>query len=124
MLPVGDAGAAAYASDEYEFYVQDSWKVGSSLTVTAGLRYSLFSPPWEVNGLQVAPNVDLGTLFAQRSANMLAGIARQHAAARCTSIWRARRTASPATTSGTRTTSRRVSRWRGRRTPTAASAAG
>ena len=27
-----------------------------SLTLTLGLRYSLFSPPWETNGLQVIPN--------------------------------------------------------------------
>ena len=37
-----------------------------SLTVTAGLRYSLFSPPWEVNGLQVAPDIKLGDWFEQR----------------------------------------------------------
>ena len=51
-----------YGTDEYEFYGQDSWKIGPNLTLTAGLRYSLFSPPWEVNGLQVAPDIKPGRL--------------------------------------------------------------
>ena len=52
-----------YASDEYEFYAQDSWRLGDKLTLTGGLRYSLASPPYETNGLQVAPNVSLGQWF-------------------------------------------------------------
>ena len=74
IVPVGDPVTRKYGSDEYEFYAQDSWKLGSSLTLTAGLRYSLFSPPWEVNGQQVAPDVDLGELLAKRAANMAAGV--------------------------------------------------
>jgi hypothetical protein len=73
-IPIGTAVTRKYGSDEYEFYAQDSWKLGDNLTVTAGLRYSLFSPPWEVNGQQVAPNVDLGDLLATRASNMAAGI--------------------------------------------------
>ena len=37
-----------------------------SLTLTAGLRYMLYSPPWETNGLQVAPTISMGEWFAQR----------------------------------------------------------
>ena len=64
VLPLGRPRARAITrSNEYEFYAQDSWQIGSNLTVTAGLRYSLFSPPWEVNGQQVAPDVNLGDWF-------------------------------------------------------------
>ena len=52
----------------YETYVQDSWKVKPNLTVTLGLRYSLFSPPWESNGLEVTPTESLNTWFNQRNA--------------------------------------------------------
>ena len=73
VLPLGAPVVRRYATDEYEMFAQDSWKLGPNLTVTAGLRYSLFSPPWEVNGLQVAPDISLGNWFEQRRALMLAG---------------------------------------------------
>jgi hypothetical protein len=74
LLPSGAAVTREYGADEYEFYIQDSWRVGQSLTLTGGIRYSLYSPPYEVNGLQVAPNISMGENFEQRRANALAGI--------------------------------------------------
>jgi hypothetical protein len=74
ILPVGQPISRKYASDEYEWYVQDTWRIKSNLTVTAGLRYSLYSPPFEVNGLQVAPQISMGQWFDQRAAGMLKGI--------------------------------------------------
>ena len=122
-LPVGEPVRRKYAADEYEFYVQDSWRIRPNLTLTGGVRYSLYSPPWEVNGLQVAPTVSLGEWFDNvsrtcRPASLTAFCRR------CSSISRARRTTGRASTTGTRTTSVRVSRRRGRRTPRAASSAG
>lgn len=73
-LPVGEPVRRKYAADEYEFYLQDSWRVRPNLTLTGGVRYSLYSPPWEVNGLQVAPTVSLGEWFDLRRANMEAGV--------------------------------------------------
>lgn len=79
ILPVGQAVSRKYASDEYEWYVQDTWRLRSNLTVTGGLRYSLFSPPYEANGLQVAPTISMGKWFNDRAAGMLKGIpANQH----------------------------------------------
>ncbi len=63
-----------FAEDSYEMYAQDVWKVKPNFTVTLGLRYSLFSPPWETNGLEVTPTTNLGNWFAQRSADMMQGI--------------------------------------------------
>jgi len=63
-----------FATDEYELYIQDSWRLRPNLTVTGGVRYSLYSPPWEVNGLQVAPSTPLGDWFDTRRTNMLAGV--------------------------------------------------
>jgi hypothetical protein len=73
-LPNGEPVRRTYATDEYEFYLQDSWRMKSNLTVTAGVRYNLYSPPWEVNGLQLAPSVPLGQWFEQRRSAMLRGI--------------------------------------------------
>jgi hypothetical protein len=73
VVPVGEPTQRNFASDEYEVYAQDSWKLGENLTFTAGLRYSVFSPPYEVTGLQVQPSVNLGEWFAQRAALMKAG---------------------------------------------------
>ncbi|HSY33024.1 MAG TPA: TonB-dependent receptor [Verrucomicrobiae bacterium] len=63
-----------FADDSYEMYLQDSWKVKPNLTITAGLRYSLFSPPWETNGLQVAPTTSLSDFFSTRGNNMVNGL--------------------------------------------------
>lgn len=74
VLPVGAPLRRNYAADEYEVYVQDSWKPRDDLTISAGLRYSLYSPPYEVNGIQVAPSVDLGEWFETRGENAARGI--------------------------------------------------
>jgi len=58
-----------FATDSYEFYAQDSWKVKSNLTIIYGLRYSLFSPPWETGGLEVTPTMSLGSWFKRARAS-------------------------------------------------------
>ena len=62
------------ASDEYEVYLQDSWEIRPNLTLTAGVRYGLFSPPYEVDGLQVAPSISMGQWFEDRVTNMQNGV--------------------------------------------------
>jgi hypothetical protein len=63
-----------FAADSWEFYAQDTWKIKPTFTLTFGLRYSLFSPPWETNGLQVTPNTSLSGYFDQRGNGMRQGI--------------------------------------------------
>ena len=79
-----------YGLNWYEFYGQDAWRIKPNLTVTAGLRWSLLPPPWEVNGLQASPTCiasvqapgvgcpswafNLGTEFNQMVAEMKQGI--------------------------------------------------
>jgi hypothetical protein len=74
VQPQGAPVARHYAEDRYELYAQDTWKATPTLTLTIGLRYSLFSPPWETNGLQVAPTPNLATWFNQRLSNWKNGI--------------------------------------------------
>lgn len=73
-LPPGAPVQRLFAADEYDFYVQDNWQLLSNLTLSAGVRYSLYSPPYEANGVQVAPTPSLGEWFEERRQNMLAGV--------------------------------------------------
>jgi Carboxypeptidase regulatory-like domain len=70
---VGDPVVHTYGANDYEFYVQDSWRLRPNLTLTAGLRYGYYTPPWETNGEQVCPTPGLGDWFETRRAAMLAG---------------------------------------------------
>jgi hypothetical protein len=74
FLPAGSLENRNFAENLFESYVQDSWKVRSNLTVTLGLHYGYETPPWEVNGNQVAPTIDVGQYFKQREIDMEAGI--------------------------------------------------
>jgi len=74
VQPNGSPVARHYALDGYESYIEDTWKAKPTLTLTAGLRYSLFSPPWETNGLQVSPSPSLAGWFNQRAVNMENGL--------------------------------------------------
>ena len=46
-----------FAINDYEFFGQDAWRITHRLTLTYGLRWVLEAPPYETNGLQVAPCV-------------------------------------------------------------------
>ena len=60
LLAPGAPVKRDYGLNWYEFYGQDSWRVKPNLTVTYGLRWSLFPPPWEVNGFQASPTCIAG----------------------------------------------------------------
>ena len=74
LLPANSPISRRYAQNTFEPYVQDIWKVSPNLTLTLGLRYSLFSPVWETNGLQVCPSPSLGQWFNARAAAGASGI--------------------------------------------------
>ncbi len=81
-----------YGLNWYEFYGQDSWRIKPNFTLTYGVRWSLFPPPWEINGLQSTPlcsndvatangtlacpsgRFDLGTYLGQNARNMINGL--------------------------------------------------
>lgn len=72
-LPQGSYISRHYRDNEGEFYLQDTWRIRPNLTITGGLRYSLLQPPYETNGLQVQPTLDIGNWYKSRWTNMLQG---------------------------------------------------
>jgi hypothetical protein len=66
LLPQGAPDVREFSMKEYEGFVSDQWRATRELTLTLGLRYTNDPPPYEANGLQVAPNVGLNEYFGQR----------------------------------------------------------
>lgn len=63
-----------FATNEYEFYAQDTWRVRPDFTLTLGLRYAISTPVWETNGFQVKPSLGLSQFFEKRKAYAKAGV--------------------------------------------------
>ncbi|MBV9146402.1 MAG: hypothetical protein JO065_10825 [Acidobacteria bacterium] len=69
----GTPTARDFATQRYEAYIQDACKMKSNLTLTAGLRYSLWRPVYETHGFEVQPTIPLGQVFQNRVNAMNAG---------------------------------------------------
>jgi hypothetical protein len=74
VLPQGAPITRNFATNSYEFYAQDSYKMRPNLTLTLGLRYSLFPAPYETDGFEAVPTINLGNWFSTRADNMVQGI--------------------------------------------------
>jgi hypothetical protein len=53
----GTPSTRDFATQAYEEYIQDAWKVRSHLTLTLGLRYGLERPVYETKGFEVQPGI-------------------------------------------------------------------
>jgi hypothetical protein len=73
-LSLGTPTVRSFASNEFDAYVADNWRLGSNVTLGAGLRWVYYGVPYERNGLQVVPNFPLQDWFNERKAGMLAGV--------------------------------------------------
>ena len=60
--------------NEYEFYFQDNWRMRTDLTITAGMRWQYYSPPYEADGFQACNDVDFRDLFNIRQVNAANGV--------------------------------------------------
>ena len=50
-----------FKTEEYDFYLQDSWKFRPNVTFNLGLRYGLSVPVYETQGYETAPSIPLST---------------------------------------------------------------
>jgi Carboxypeptidase regulatory-like domain len=62
-----------FKANEFEWYIQDSWRALPNLTVTFGVRHTILQTPYESKGQQVSPTIDTHAWFLQRNAAALVG---------------------------------------------------
>ena len=74
FLPPGSTQDRDFRENGVELYFQDTWRLRANLTLTAGVRYSYFTPIWEANGAQVRPTVNISEWWNSRQADMAAGV--------------------------------------------------
>jgi hypothetical protein len=74
LTPSGTPTIRNFAGQDYEGYVQDTWKAKRTLTLTMGLRYGLARPIYEVGGFETKPDVPLGTYLQLRAQNAKQGV--------------------------------------------------
>jgi hypothetical protein len=71
VLSQGTPITRDFDAQQYALYGQDSWRLRPDLTLNFGLRYEISPAPYEANGLQVAPNVNMTQWFNNRAKEML-----------------------------------------------------
>ena len=57
----------SFRSNEMEYYVEDTFHATPSLTITAGLRHTILQTPFETNGQQAQPTIDIHQWFQTRA---------------------------------------------------------
>ncbi len=66
LLPDGAFLTRHFKANEFEWYVQDAWRMRSNLILTLGIRQTILQTPYETSGQQVAPTIDTHAWYLQR----------------------------------------------------------
>ena len=74
LLGDGTAISRHFKANEFEYYLQDSWRIKPNLTMTFGMRHTILQTPYETSGQQVTPTIDTHQWYMQREAAALQGI--------------------------------------------------
>src|SRR6185436_16197818 len=53
LLPVGSPFLRNIRMNQYDFYIQDSWRLRPNLSFNMGLNWGFMTAPWERDGVQV-----------------------------------------------------------------------
>ncbi|HEY1730319.1 MAG TPA: carboxypeptidase regulatory-like domain-containing protein, partial [Terriglobales bacterium] len=73
LLGDGAPLSKRFSANEYEYYLQDSWRVKPNLTVTFGMRHTILQTPHETTGQQISPTIDTHSWYLEREAAALKG---------------------------------------------------
>src|SRR5205807_2265221 len=73
LLPTGTSSNRTFATQEYDLYLQDIWRMRQNLTLTYGVRWGTSTPVYETHGFEVVPTTPLGDFFDKRVAGSNAG---------------------------------------------------
>jgi hypothetical protein len=74
ILPGGAPVKRSYQNEEYESYIQDTWKVTRNFTITAGVRIGFMPAVYEGNGQQISPSIPFDTWLNTRGALAAEGL--------------------------------------------------
>ena len=73
LLPDGSLVTRQFKSNEFEYFLQDSWRARPNLTLTFGVRHSILQTPYEIHGQQIAPTVDTHAWYLKRGSEASQG---------------------------------------------------
>lgn len=73
LLPDGAFINRHFKANEFEYYLQDAWKIRPNFTLTFGIRHTILQTPYETSGQQIVPTIDTHDWFMQRGAAAAAG---------------------------------------------------
>lgn len=72
-LPLNAPVLRSFATEEYDVYGQDIWRIKDNVTLTYGLRYGLSRPVYERNGYQTRPSIPLADYLDRRAQAAIKG---------------------------------------------------
>jgi hypothetical protein len=73
LQPQGTFVKRNYATNQLDYYIEDTWHAMPRLSLTFGLRHMFIQTPYEVNGQQVSPTISLHDWSQTRAEQAAAG---------------------------------------------------
>jgi len=73
IIADGDFVNRHFKANEFEYFLQDSWRVRPNLTITVGLRHTILQTPYETKGQEIAPTVDTHEWYLKRGSEAAQG---------------------------------------------------
>jgi hypothetical protein len=73
LFPDGTFINRHFKANEFEYYLQDSWRIRPNFTLTFGIRHTILQTPFETSGQQIAPTIDTHNWFMQRGESAATG---------------------------------------------------